>query len=238
MVPDLGQSVPGVAAPSRLGRAPRRRPSGAPQPLPRDLRRTGVGWLIGAVVAVVLTVLIFRNGVSGAAINILVVDDTVVRWISGVDLPGVPGIAQVVSYAASSGIHENTKSPVDVEAACDAMEPMWLQAQAVQTAELVPCVASLPVGWSFGELTVNNGRSTISVNHDRAGSKAIDLRFAGSCAPQVQPRSPTTFPEAAGSSAHRSTERTPSSRGTRCSQAGVRRCDSARATPPARSYRT
>ena len=86
-----------------------------------------------------------------------------------------------MSYAASSGIHENTKSPVDVEAACDAMEPMWLQAQAVQTAELVPCVASLPVGWSFGELTVKNGRSTISVNHDRAGSKAIDLRFAGSC---------------------------------------------------------
>ena len=61
------------------------------------------------------------------------------------------------------------------------MEPMWLQAQAVPTAELVPCVASLPVGWSFGLLTVNNGRSTITVDHDRAGSKAIDLRFADSC---------------------------------------------------------
>ena len=42
-------------------------------------------------------------------------------------------------------------------------------------------MASLPVGWSFGLLTVNNGRSTITVDHDRAGSKAIDLRFAGSC---------------------------------------------------------
>ena len=49
------------------------------------------------------------------------------------------------------------------------------------TAELVPCVATLPVGWSFGLLTANNGRSTITVDHDRAGSKAIDLRFAGSC---------------------------------------------------------
>ncbi|HVE17653.1 MAG TPA: hypothetical protein VNB52_01155, partial [Ilumatobacteraceae bacterium] len=86
-----------------------------------------------------------------------------------------------LNAAQLSGIRENTRSPVNVVAACDEMEPMWLQAQAVQTAQLVPCVASLPVGWSFGQLTVNNGRSTISVNHDRAGSKAIDLRFAGSC---------------------------------------------------------
>jgi hypothetical protein len=58
---------------------------------------------------------------------------------------------------------------------------MWLQAQAVPTAELVPCVAALPVGWSFRLLTVDNGRSTITVDHDRAGSKAIDVRFAESC---------------------------------------------------------
>jgi hypothetical protein len=77
--------------------------------------------------------------------------------------------------------NDNTRTPVNVEARCDAMEPMWLQAQAVQTAELVPCVASLPVGWSFGLLTVNNGRSTITVDHDRAGAKAIDLRFAAAC---------------------------------------------------------
>jgi hypothetical protein len=30
-------------------------------------------------------------------------------------------------------------------------------------------------------LTVNNGRSTITLDHDRAGPKAIDLRFADSC---------------------------------------------------------
>jgi hypothetical protein len=61
------------------------------------------------------------------------------------------------------------------------MEPMWLQAQAVPPAQLVPCVTSLPVGWSFGLLTVNDGRSTFTVDHDRAGSKAIDVRFADSC---------------------------------------------------------
>ena len=45
--------------------------------------------------------MIFRNGVSGAAIRVIVVDDNVVRWVSSVDLPGVPGIARVVSYASS-----------------------------------------------------------------------------------------------------------------------------------------
>jgi hypothetical protein len=78
--------------------------------------------------------------------------------------------------------NDNTRTPVHVEATCDEMEAMWLQAQAVPTAELVPCVASLPVGWSFGLMTVNNGRSTITVDHDRAGAKALELRFAESCA--------------------------------------------------------
>ena len=77
--------------------------------------------------------------------------------------------------------NDNTRTPVHVKALCDEMEAMWLQAQAVQTAELVPCVASLPIGWSFRLLTVNNGRSTITVDHDRAGAKAIELRFAESC---------------------------------------------------------
>ncbi len=107
--PDLGRSGPAgsrlivdEAAHGRSGHgAPMRRPSGAPPPLPRDLRTTGVSWLVAAVVAVVATVLIFRNGVSGAAINVIVVDDTIVRWMSDIDLPGVHGLARGVSYAAS-----------------------------------------------------------------------------------------------------------------------------------------
>jgi tRNA A-37 threonylcarbamoyl transferase component Bud32/membrane-associated phospholipid phosphatase len=86
-----------------------------------------------------------------------------------------------LNYARLFGNEEATHTPVNVDALCDEMEPMWLQAQAVPTAQLVPCVASLPVGWSYGLLTVNNGRSTSTVDHDRAGEKAIDLRFTDSC---------------------------------------------------------
>jgi membrane-associated phospholipid phosphatase/tRNA A-37 threonylcarbamoyl transferase component Bud32 len=80
------------------------------------------------------------------------------------------------------GNEENTHTPVSGSVRCDgATEPLWLQAQAVPTAALVPCVSALPVGWSGAHLTVNDGRSTIAVDHDRAGPDAIDLYFAASC---------------------------------------------------------
>ena len=52
--------------------------------------------------------LIFRNGVAGAAITVIVVDDTIVRWMSDIDLPGIDGVARVVSYAASWWVIEMT----------------------------------------------------------------------------------------------------------------------------------
>src|SRR3954462_5518692 len=87
---------------TRAGRrATRRRPSGAPPALPHPLRTTGAGWLIGAVVAIVYTVLIYRNGVQGVAIDAIAADDAIVRWVSDIDLPGLDGTARVVSYASS-----------------------------------------------------------------------------------------------------------------------------------------
>ena len=108
--PELGPSTSGAVSRARrrhcrvAGRAGRlaggvRR--AAPPPLPHDLRRTGIGWLIAATAAVIAAALIFRNGVRGVAINVIVVDDTIVRWMSNVDLPGIDGVARGVSYAAS-----------------------------------------------------------------------------------------------------------------------------------------
>src|SRR5262245_52796406 len=88
--------------------SPRRRPSGAPPPLPRHLRTSGAGWLVCALAAIALTVLIFRNGVDGIAITAIVIDDTVVRWVSGVDLLGIDTAARWVNYAASWWVIEPT----------------------------------------------------------------------------------------------------------------------------------
>ncbi|HEV3504395.1 MAG TPA: phosphatase PAP2 family protein, partial [Actinomycetes bacterium] len=64
---------------------------------------------------------------------------------------------------------------------CDDLEPLWLQAQAVPSASLVPCVGALPVGWSLGDVAVNDGRSVLALHHDRAGGEAMAARFTAGC---------------------------------------------------------
>jgi hypothetical protein len=47
--------------------------------------------------------------------------------------------------------------------------PVVLEAQAVPTAALLPCVDLLPAGWSFGSMFVRNGRARFSLANDRVG---------------------------------------------------------------------
>jgi tRNA A-37 threonylcarbamoyl transferase component Bud32/membrane-associated phospholipid phosphatase len=104
-----------------------------------------------------------------------------VRRIAAAVVAALIVVLLVANWVRLFSNNDNTSTPVNVTARCDSMEPLWLQAQAVPTAELVPCVSSLPVGWSSRTLTVNNGRSTMTLDHDRAGSGAIEVHFAESC---------------------------------------------------------
>jgi tRNA A-37 threonylcarbamoyl transferase component Bud32/membrane-associated phospholipid phosphatase len=65
--------------------------------------------------------------------------------------------------------------------ACTDLEPQWLLAQSVPSASLVPCLGSLPVGWMVGNVTVNDGRSVIPLNHDRAGTGVLVVRLTAGC---------------------------------------------------------
>jgi tRNA A-37 threonylcarbamoyl transferase component Bud32 len=67
--------------------------------------------------------------------------------------------------------------------ACTDLEPLWLEAQAVPSASLVPCVRSLPVGWTLANVAVNDGRSVLTLNHDRAGDAALVVRLTAGCDP-------------------------------------------------------
>jgi tRNA A-37 threonylcarbamoyl transferase component Bud32 len=67
--------------------------------------------------------------------------------------------------------------------ACTELEPQWLLAQSVPSASLVPCLRPLPASWMVGNVTVNNGRSVIPLNHDRAGTGALVLRLTAHCDP-------------------------------------------------------
>jgi hypothetical protein len=78
--------------------------------------------------------------------------------------------------------NEPVATPTRVgDLACADLEPQWLLAQSVPSASLVPCVRSLPVGWMVGNVTVNNGRSVIPLNHDRAGTGALVIRLTATC---------------------------------------------------------
>jgi hypothetical protein len=63
---------------------------------------------------------------------------------------------------------------------CADLEPLWLMAQSVPSASLVPCVHLLPVGWQVAEVAVNNGRSVITLDHDRGGRAALVIRLTAS----------------------------------------------------------
>jgi hypothetical protein len=56
-----------------------------------------------------------------------------------------------------------------------------LEAQSVPSASLVPCVRSLPAGWTLAGVTVNDGRSVLTFDHDRAGSAAAVVRLTAAC---------------------------------------------------------
>jgi hypothetical protein len=107
------------------------------------------------------------------------------RWsLRRVGLLGVAAVLLVllVVTVLSAINNDNTsRTPLYVDSLpCADLEPLWLQAQAVPSASLVPCVRDLPVGWALGEVTVNDGRSVIVLHHDRAG-QAMEATLTAGC---------------------------------------------------------
>jgi tRNA A-37 threonylcarbamoyl transferase component Bud32 len=88
----------------------------------------------------------------------------------------------VFNQGAKLNYQEAVETPTTVgNLACSDLEPQWLLAQSVPSASLVPCLGSLPVGWMVGNVTVNDGRSVISLDHDRAGPSALVIRLTATC---------------------------------------------------------
>jgi len=64
---------------------------------------------------------------------------------------------------------------------CRSMEALWVEAQSVPSAAMVPCVRPLPVGWTFAGANAGSGRSVITVDNDRAGPGALQLILTAHC---------------------------------------------------------
>jgi hypothetical protein len=81
---------------------------------------------------------------------------------------------------------ENLLSPVqDLPIAqspeCSTSSTVILMAQAVPSASAIPCIDSLPAGWSFGEATVHSGRGRFWLSSDRAGHRAVVVTLSDRC---------------------------------------------------------
>jgi hypothetical protein len=67
-------------------------------------------------------------------------------------------------------------------------------AQSVPSAALVPCVESRQPGWTVANVAVNDGRSVITLDHDRAGTSAVGVRMAAACDPAGAVEGPAPEP--------------------------------------------
>jgi hypothetical protein len=108
-------------------------------------------------------------------------------------------LALVILAATNSRVlfdnKEAVQTPLNIGSIdCTNLEPLWLQAQAVPSASLVPCVRYLPVGWNVAEVAVNNGRSLITLDHDRAGAAALVVRLTAACEPIGAVEGPSAHP--------------------------------------------
>jgi hypothetical protein len=96
---NLGAAPPGALDVRRSRR--RRRPTGAPPPLPRSIQPTGVWWATAAVVLVVLARITFGPARHSLGVAVTVWDDAVVRWLAGLRFPGLTGLMEAI--VASTG---------------------------------------------------------------------------------------------------------------------------------------
>jgi hypothetical protein len=63
---------------------------------------------------------------------------------------------------------------------CETNRTMILMAQAVPSAEQLPCIRSLPLGWSVSGVTIERGRATfelLDTGEDRGGGGYIQLQI-------------------------------------------------------------
>jgi hypothetical protein len=56
-----------------------------------------------------------------------------------------------------------------------------LEAQAVPSATLIPCITWMPLGWSYGGSDVSSRVARFWLNSDRVGTHAVEVALTGSC---------------------------------------------------------
>jgi membrane-associated phospholipid phosphatase len=64
---------------------------------------------------------------------------------------------------------------------CGTGHSMILSAQAVPSAALLPCIAALPSGWTTGGADIASGKTSLWLDSDRAGPRAVTVTLTATC---------------------------------------------------------
>jgi hypothetical protein len=82
-----------------------------------------------------------------------------------------------------------------------------LMAQAVPSAQMLPCLSALPVGWQYEGLSVKNGEAFFYLGSDRGGFRSVRVRLSESC--NIEGATPIPYVEEPGAAAYQRTLRLP-----------------------------
>jgi hypothetical protein len=97
-----------------------------------------------------------------------------------------------VTAAATGCSVEQTLPPPD----CEEGGTGLIVAQSVPTASQIPCLLTLPTGWSVTRVKVNENHSEVVFNSDRAGDDAATMRLDDGCDVRHTVSAPSDLPAA------------------------------------------
>lgn len=88
---------------------------------------------------------------------------------------------RLLFVAAVMGALASCAGPSETMPACTSGTRLAILAQAVPSASFVPCVDSMPAGWNFGSLDVEDGSAVFYLDHDREGLRTAAIELTATC---------------------------------------------------------
>src|SRR5205823_11346594 len=104
------------------------------------------------------------------------------------------GMLLLFAVAINGGIHAffpAQNKEVTMSPECRPNDALILMAQAVPSADRVPCIATLPSGLSLGTVVVQTGRASFWLDSDRGGNRAVLVTLTPPCQRPAAPQVPT-----------------------------------------------
>jgi tRNA A-37 threonylcarbamoyl transferase component Bud32 len=94
---------------------------------------------------------------------------------------GAIAVAAIGGITAFLPASNGSRLAVTKPPECGTGHVMILMAQAVPSATSLPCLATLPSGWTFGGAEIQRGRARFWLDSDRAGARAIVVTLSATC---------------------------------------------------------